>query len=68
MFQFLCCSDAILAMFVSISEFDDFLQLAYHAGSFYVSDSLFQDTAESSKAEWKASKRLPSASIGELQA
>ena len=37
MFQSLCCSDAILAMFVSISEFDDFLQLVYHAGSFCVS-------------------------------
>ena len=37
MFQFLCCSNAILAMLVSISKFDDFLQLAYHAGSFCVS-------------------------------
>ena len=54
MFQILCCFDAILAMFVSISEFDDFLQLAYHAGSFSVLDSLFQDSAESSKADWKA--------------
>ena len=31
-------------------------------------DSLFQDSAESSKAEWRAWKRLPCASIGELQA
>ena len=56
MFQFLCCSDAILTVFVSISEFDDSPACVPCCIFLCISkDSLFQDSAESSKADRRTS-------------